>query len=136
MGNTERPFTLYAVPQRELQFRWRGVRAMRGAGIVFGLLAALPLAGCFGVTIPPKPLPEWAMQPQAELAAPSRQRMAGRQTPRTLAQRRAPDQSATVSYVGAASGPAETKPFSPEWAARENALDDRLRRRMHICGGC
>jgi hypothetical protein len=41
-----------------------------------------------------------------------------------------------VSYVGPQSASSEVKPFSPEWAAREDALDDKLRRRMHICGGC
>jgi hypothetical protein len=31
---------------------------------------------------------------------------------------------------------AEVKPFSPEWQARENAFDEKLRRRMNICGSC
>jgi hypothetical protein len=109
---------------------------MRGVGIAVGLLAALPLAGCLGVTIPPKPLPEWAMHPQAEEAAPTRQR-SGRPGPRrTVAQHGAPDRTSAVSYAGSSTASDETKPFSPEWAARENALDDKLRRRMHICGGC
>jgi hypothetical protein len=100
------------------------------------MMAALPLAGCFGVTIPPKPLPEWAMHPQAEEAQPARQRFVRRQAPRTVVRRGAPEQTASASYGGPATASTETKPFSPEWAARENALDDRLRRRMHICGGC
>jgi hypothetical protein len=48
-----------------------------------------------------------------------------------------PDQISSVSYVGpSTSSSTEMKPFSPEWAAHENALDDKLRRRMHICGRC
>ena len=107
-------------------------------------ILGLPLAGCLGVTIPPKELPEWAMQPQAADIASARQRTARRSAPRTVAERGLPGQTAAVSYVEPSatssvakpSTPDETKPFSPEWAARENALDDRLRRRMHICGGC
>ena len=109
---------------------------MRGVRIIFGVVAALPLAGCLGVTIPPKELPAWAMQPQAQEAVPAPQRTVRKPTPRALAQRGVPDQTSTASYVGAATASTETKPFSPEWTARENALDDRLRRRMHICGGC
>lgn len=110
---------------------------MRGMGIVVAMLAALPLAGCFGVTLPPKPLPEWAMHPQAEVAAPARHRVVRRHAGSTVARRGSPDQISAVSYVGpSTSSSTEMKPFSPEWAARENALDDRLRQRMHICGRC
>ena len=110
---------------------------MRGMGIILGLMAALPLGGCFGVTLPPKDLPEWAMRPQAEVAGPARQRIVRRHTARTAPRRGAPDQTASVSYVSrTTSRSTEMKPFSPEWTARENALDDKLRRRMHICGGC
>jgi hypothetical protein len=106
-------------------------------GVVVAVLAALPLAGCFGVTLPPKPLPEWAMHPQAEVAAPARHRVARRHARRTAARRGSPDQISSVSYVGpSTSSSTEMKPFSPEWAAHENALDDKLRRRMHICGRC
>jgi hypothetical protein len=105
--------------------------------VKIAIIAALglPLAGCFGL-IAPKPLPEWAMHPQAEEIAPARQRVARRQTPRTVADRGMPDQTAAVSYRGSATPPSDIKPFGPEWTERENALDDRLRRRMHICSGC
>ena len=106
---------------------------MRGVWIAVGMLAALPLAGCLGITIPPKPLPEWAVQPQTGESPPPHQRVVGR---RTATRRGTPDQTASVSYVGPQSASSEVKPFSPEWAAREDALDDKLRRRMHICGGC
>jgi len=109
---------------------------MRGVHSVIVAALGLPLAGCFGVIIPPKPLPEWAMNPQAEASPPARDRVVRRQTSRAIAQQGAPDQTASVSYAGSATTSSETKPFSPEWAARENALDDRLRRTMHICGGC
>jgi hypothetical protein len=109
---------------------------MRGVAIAFAAMLGLSLAGCLGVTIPPKELPAWAMQPQAADVAPMRQRTARRQTFRTVTQHGAPDQTTAVSYAGPAKSSSETMPFSPEWTARENALDDRLRRRMHICGGC
>lgn len=32
--------------------------------------------------------------------------------------------------------PARIKPFSPEWREHEDALDNRLRKRMNICNGC
>ena len=31
---------------------------------------------------------------------------------------------------------ADLLPFTPEWQAREDALDERLRRTMNICRGC
>lgn len=95
----------------------------------------LPLAGCFGVTLPPKPLPDWAMQQQSEAVPPARVRVA-----RRLPIQRTPDQTAAVSYVapsGARPGQqAEVMPFSPEWHAREEAFDTKLRRSMNICRGC
>jgi hypothetical protein len=109
---------------------------MRGTGLLLVVTLSLPLAGCLGVTIPPKPLPDWAMQPQAREMPSARERAAARKTTRIVVRRRAPEQSAAVSYVGGPRSASETKPFSPEWAARENSLDDRLRRRMHICGNC
>ena len=32
--------------------------------------------------------------------------------------------------------PDDIKPFSPEWQAREDAFDNKLRRTMSICRGC
>ncbi len=117
---------------------------MRGLRVACVAVLGLPLAGCLGVTIPPKDLPEWAMQPQAAAAAPARERTVRRRAPQAVAQRGAPDQTAAGAYVapaGNASGTkrptsTETMPFTPEWTARENALDARLRRSMNICGGC
>jgi hypothetical protein len=95
----------------------------------------LPLTGCLGVTLPPKPLPEWAMSRQAEAAAPARVRAA-----RRAPAERSPDRTAAVSYVAPSSGQsaqqAEVMPFSPEWHAREEAFDSKLRRSMNICRGC
>jgi hypothetical protein len=95
-------------------------------------LLGLPLAGCFGVTLPPKPLPDWAMNPQPEVAA------SARTTPaRNVATRRAPERTANVSYVApknAASS--DVTPFSAEWQVREDAFDNKLRRTMNICRGC
>jgi hypothetical protein len=108
---------------------------MRGTGLLLVLAVSLPVAGCLGVTVPPKPLPDWAMQPQAGAFVVAREKVARRKAP-VIAQQRAPEQTAVVSYVGGPGNVSDTKPFSPEWTARENALDDRLRRRMHICGSC
>jgi hypothetical protein len=45
-----------------------------------------------------------------------------------------------VSYVAPSSAQpaqqAEVMPFSPEWHAREEAFDSKLRRSMNICRGC
>src|ERR1043165_8926523 len=109
---------------------------MRGMVIAAVAALALPLAGCLGVPTPPKELPAWAMQPQAADVASARGRAAGRSISRTLARREAPDATTAVSYAGPQAPSSETTPFTPEWTARENVLDDRLRRRMHICGGC
>jgi len=106
---------------------------MRDATIAVVVVLGLPLAGCFGVTLPPKPLPEWAMHPQAYETTPARPRTARTQTPRVIAHRGPPDQSAPVSFVGPLP---EVLPFTPEWTAREDAADEKLRRRMNICGGC
>jgi hypothetical protein len=105
---------------------------MRGVRIGIVALLGLPLAGCFGVALPPKPLPDWAMNPQSETAASARTKPA-----RNAAVRRAPDRTASASYMAPtnASTP-DVKPFSPEWQAREDAFDNKLRRTMNICRGC
>lgn len=105
---------------------------MRLDRIAVVALLGLPLAGCFGVTLPPKPLPDWAMNSQSEVAVPARTKPA-----RTVAARRAPDQTASVSYVAPANAsPSDVTPFSAEWQAREDAFDNKLRRTMNICRGC
>jgi hypothetical protein len=113
---------------------------MRGVRIAVVAALGLPLAGCFSLTLPPKELPEWAMNPQSAEAtpAPSGTKAARRGTPK-----RTPDQTAAVSYVtgkkrtqSTQATPADVKPFSAEWQAREDAADNRLRRSMSICGNC
>lgn len=106
---------------------------MRGVGVVVIAALGLPLAGCLGVAIPPKELPAWAMQPQAEGSAARASQSASRRTSRVAARQRGPDQTTDISFVAPL---ADVKPFSPEWQAREDAFDGRLRRRMNICGGC
>ena len=94
-------------------------------------LLSLPLAGCFGVTWPPPPLPDWAMHPQAEAARP-----AGASA-RRVASRRPPGEAGVASRTSP--GPkadGDVLPFSTEWQAREEALDTHLRRTMNICRGC
>jgi hypothetical protein len=99
--------------------------------IVLALLG-LPLGGCFGVTWPPPPLPEWAMRPQAEPAAPVRAKVAHRAT-----RHRAADRPGLAARVPPTSGREDdVLPFSAEWHARQEALDAHLRRTMNICRGC
>jgi hypothetical protein len=100
--------------------------------IVLLVLLSVPLGGCFGVTWPPPPLPDWAMRPQAEPARPIRARVAHR-GPR----HRAVDRPGHTARVPPTSGPNDdVLPFSAEWQAREQALDMHLRRTMNICRGC
>ena len=103
---------------------------MRLDRIAFVALLGLPLAGCFGVTLPPKLLPDWAMNSQSEVAVRTK-------PARTVATRRAPDHTASVSYVAPTNAsPSDVTPFSAEWQAREDAFDGKLRRTMNICRGC
>jgi hypothetical protein len=114
---------------------------MRGVQIAVVAALGLPLAGCFSVTLPPKELPEWAMSPQAAEAAPAPARS---KTERRVTPKGRPDQTSAISYVRGetreqstqTTRPADVKPFSAEWQAREDAADNRLRRAMSICGGC
>ena len=61
---------------------------MRGVRMAVVAALALPIGGCLGVTVPPKELPEWAMQPQAAEITPARQRTVKRQRPRAAQSRR------------------------------------------------
>jgi hypothetical protein len=95
---------------------------------IIALLGFLP-AGCG-----PKPLPEWAMRPQVEAGAPAR---TARLKPVRDPSWRAPRPTAPRSQLtGPATPEAELLPFTPEWQAREDAFDARLRRTMNICRGC
>ena|SRR5687768_2324360 len=95
---------------------------------IIALLGFLP-AGCG-----PKPLPDWAMRPQLEGVAPAR---AARLKPAQEASWRVPIRTAPRSRLTEPATPgADLLPFTPEWQAREDAFDDRLRRTMNICRGC
>ena len=94
------------------------------------LLLCLPLAGCFGVTWPPPPLPDWAMSPHAEPAAPTRARVARRVTSQSAPGQTSSNSKAVPTREG------DVLPFSAAWQAREEALDKQLRRTMDICRGC
>jgi hypothetical protein len=95
---------------------------MRGVRVGVALALGPLLAGCSGGIFPPKELPEWAMNRQH---VETRTRT-GRRTSD------APNQP-DISFV---TPMADTLPFTPEWQARENAFDQKLRRRMNICNGC
>jgi hypothetical protein len=121
----------------------RAELAMRIVRFAIVASLGLPLAGCFGVAMPEKPVPDWALSPQAQDQAdttrsePRKPRTARRTAParytdseRTLV---TGEVSGTPQSSAPSSGP---KPNSPEWLAQENARDAQLRRRMNICNGC
>jgi len=111
---------------------------MRVVLIVTVVALGLPLGGCFNL-LPPKPLPDWAMNPQAQTneAAPAREKTA--RVARERARRSVEVGALTSDSTREASGYSATdtlKPYTPEWQAREDAADARLRRQMNICNGC
>ena len=97
-------------------------------------IAIIALLGFLPAACGPKPLPEWAMRPQVEAVAPARVARLKRaqdaawRTPRRTAPR--------SQLTGPAIPEADLLPFTPEWQAREDAFDERLRRTMNICRGC
>ena len=122
--------------------------------VLMALVLCVPLAGCFSLT-GPKSLPEWAMNPQQQeaVATPAKPRRAVAQP--SLPQVHVADSSGAVVGVptnvrpaglakrvtrtpasAPAAEPADVTAFSPEWQARENAADEKLRRSMNICRGC
>jgi hypothetical protein len=120
--------------------------------VLVALALCVPLGGCFSLT-GPKPLPEWAMNPQLQAASATQAR------PRRAVVQRQPravdvaDSAGTIvgspTYVRraglakdgaqpprATTQPRDVTPFSAEWMAREEASDEELRRTMNICRGC
>lgn len=113
---------------------------MRISPLLVSLLA-LPLGGCLGVTLPPQPLPEWAMSPQQQYDEPradqaprtpaKKQRVVRQHEPRTLTS------AQNELLTGSAGTRAELpKPFAPGWDAREDERDASLRHTLNICRGC
>jgi hypothetical protein len=88
---------------------------------IIALLVAA-LAGCA-----PKPLPDWALQRPGSAAR--------AQLARDLA-RPARDRGPPPSVAPLDRPRDDLLPFTPEWQAREQAFDERLRRTMNICRGC
>ena len=108
----------------------------------------LSLAGCFSLT-GPKPIPEWAMGPEA--ASVDEPQPKARRKPvayRVPAVRTTVDIGTVVTQPAGLSraalraqtvvqaDPADPPPYTAEWQAREDAADDRLLRSMNICRGC
>jgi len=85
--------------------------------LLFGLLT-----GCG-----PRPLPDWAVARQVAPGAHGPLRAP------PVAER--PDRG-PPAHAAPAQPEAELLPFTPEWQAREDAFDNRLRRTMNICRGC
>ena len=119
---------------------------MRISHILFVSLLALPLAGCLGVTLPPQPLPDWAMSPQAQYDEPraeqapgapaKKQRVVRQHEPRALT---SVQSELLTGGTGGGAQPAARelpKPFGPGWDAREDERDESLRRTLNICRGC
>jgi hypothetical protein len=100
-------------------------------------LLAFPLGGCLGVTIPSRPLPDWAMSPQAQYeeepaAAPSRHRAVRRAAP----PQEVSSSGALISDEVSATPQAPAKPSARARPAREDESDASLRQTMTICRGC
>jgi len=76
----------------------------------------------------PRPLPDWVD---------ARQQVApvGHIPVRAARSAEGPDRGPR-SHATPAQPQAELLPFTPEWQAREDAFDARLRRTMNICRGC
>ena len=113
---------------------------MQMTKVVVVALLGLPLAGCFGVSLPAKPVPEWAASPQAQadepVSEPRKQRVVRRTAPGQLTAAPSALVTGDISNNQPASQSTSLKPFSPEWRAQQDALDERLRRQMNICNGC
>jgi hypothetical protein len=108
--------------------------------IVFVAVFSMSLAGCAAspVSLPSgKSVPGWAMNVQADESF-SAERPAVRQRRSASLQRASARNTATAQSDATPTNSvaASTKPFSPEWREREDALDGQLRRTMNICNGC
>jgi hypothetical protein len=119
---------------------------MRTSRILMISLLALPLGGCLGVALPPQPVPDWAMNPQAQYDEQRTDQMSGARAKkqRVVRQHLPGDLSAADTALlltgGTAAQPAapvmDTKPFAPGWDTPESERDDSLRRTLNICRGC
>lgn len=98
-----------------------------GSGFVRSVIIAIlgvALTGCA-----PKELPDWAASGPVERVAFERGKAA------RAAERYRPDRG-PPGHPPLPSPDMEILPFTPEWQAREDEFDKRLRRSMHICGNC
>jgi hypothetical protein len=120
---------------------------MRISRILVVSLLALPLGGCFGVTLPSQPLPDWAMSPRAQYDEPradqapgaprKKQRVVRQREPRALTSAQSQLLTGSTGDGTRPDARAELpKPFGPGWDAREDERDESLRRTMNICRGC
>jgi len=117
---------------------------MRIPQVLLVAVLGLPLCGCLGVTLPPAPIPDWAMNPQVqanERAGQSPARKKHRVVHRTKPTDLTAVDSALVTGGMAADAQStprvvETRPFAPGWNAREDERDESLRRTLNICRGC
>jgi hypothetical protein len=120
---------------------------MRISHILVVALFGLPLGGC------PQPLPDWAMNPQAQYHARLTEPTPGvPRNPRRIARRHGPhalpaaDNALVTGGTGAGARPAvrawpaagadEPKPFTPGWKPREDDRDESLHRTLNICRQC
>ena len=91
-------------------------------------IATITLLGVLLIGCAPKPLPDWVVARQVERTLP-------RVKAARIVVREAPDRG-PPSHVTFTQSATEVLPFTPEWQAREDAFDQRLRRTMNICRGC
>lgn len=107
--------------------------------LVCGL--GLQLCGCLGVTLPPEPIPDWAMNTQADGRG-DRSAALRHKKERIVRQHKPSDLTAVESALVTGSMLANTpvaprvvepKAFAPGWDAPEEERDASLRRTMSIC---
>jgi hypothetical protein len=106
------------------------------------VLLGLPLGGCFGLTLPPQPLPDWAMSPQAQA---NDAQTVPRKKPRVVRHPISNELTAASSALvtgsaGSGTQPVaravDTKAFAPGWDTPEYERDPSPRRTLNICRGC
>ena len=116
---------------------------MRLTPSVMILVLAAPLGGCLSWPAFNQPVAQTDVSRVAQTdapRAPAPRRVAAPQpdVAQTVSSRRASARPQTLTDGVPADVTGTTRPIhlSPEWWARENALDEKLRQKMIICRGC
>ena len=111
--------------------------------ILFVAVLAVPLAGCgtsiTWLSLPSgKAVPEWALHSSADADAsePKASRPRARTARRPASSQMATAHSAQPDAAPTNSASASMLPLSKDFREREEAAEERIRKRMNICNGC